>query len=159
MKRRSAGNFFLKRAKEYFFVVALVIKGLIIWEKNVTKNYSVVSDVYVKYERAEVLKPAIMQDFRDSKEKNWNGRLAAILDFISAKFVMGYHCVRPTILFYIYGPAILHFLTHLNITKLLKFKMAAKRPFLNFCSQKGIRSLSDIAEHICQMKKLFPETW
>ena len=39
-----------------------------------------------------------------------NGRLAAILDFISAKFVMGYPCVRPYILFYIYGPAILLFL-------------------------------------------------
>ena len=38
-----------------------------------------------------------------------NGQLAAILDFISAKFVMGYHCVRPSILFYIHGPAILHF--------------------------------------------------
>ena len=45
------------------------------------------------------------------------------------------------------------FLSHLNITKLLKFKMAAKRPFLIFCSQKGIRSLADIAEHICQIKR------
>ena len=31
--------------------------------------------------------------------------------------------------------------------------MAAKQPFFNFCSQKGIRSLADIAEHICQIKK------
>ena len=31
--------------------------------------------------------------------------------------------------------------------------MAAKRPFLNFWSQKGIRSLADIAEHICQIKR------
>ena len=38
-----------------------------------------------------------------------NGRLAAILDCISAKFVMGYPCVRHDILFYIHGPAILHF--------------------------------------------------
>ena len=68
-----------------------------------------VCDGYVKYERAEVFRSAIMQDFRDNEEKIWNGRLAAILDFISAKFVMGYHCVRPSILFYIYGPAILHF--------------------------------------------------
>ena len=37
------------------------------------------------------------------------GRLAAILDFISAKFVMGYLCARHNSLFYIYGPAILHF--------------------------------------------------
>ena len=86
------------------------------------------------------------------RKKNWNGRLAAILDFISAKFVIGYHCVWPSILFYIHGPAILHFLSLLNITKLLKFKMAATRPFFNFCSQKGIRSLADIAENICQIK-------
>ena len=38
-----------------------------------------------------------------------NSRLTAILDFISAKFVIGYPCVRPYILFYIYGPAILLF--------------------------------------------------
>ena len=50
-----------------------------------------------------------MQDFRDNDKKQFNERLAAILDFISAKFVMGYPCVRPYILFYIHGPAILHF--------------------------------------------------
>ena len=50
-----------------------------------------------------------------------------MLDFISAKFVMGYPCVRPYILFYIHGPAILHFFVKkVNITKSLKFKMAAK---------------------------------
>ena len=49
-----------------------------------------------------------MQDFRDNEEKNWNGRLGAILDFISAKFVMGYLCVRLSSLFYIHDPAILH---------------------------------------------------
>ena len=32
-----------------------------------------------------------------------------ILDFITAKFVMGYPCVRNYTLFYIHGPAILHF--------------------------------------------------
>ena len=53
---------------------------------------------------------------------------------------MGYHGVRPSILFYIHGPAILqffriflHILSHLNSAKLLKFKIAAKRPFFNFC--------------------------
>ena len=40
------------------------------------------------------------------RKQIWNGRLAAILDFISAKLVMGYDCVRPSILFYIHGPAI-----------------------------------------------------
>ena len=35
-----------------------------------------------------------------------NGRQSAILDFISAKFVTGYYCVIPYILFYIHGSAI-----------------------------------------------------
>ena len=48
-------------------------------------------------------------------------------------------CVRPSILFYIHGPANLHFFESPKYHKLLKCKMAAKRPFLNFCSQKGIR--------------------
>ena len=60
-----------------------------------------------------------------------NGRLAAILDFISAKFVMGYPCVRPYILFCIHGTAILHFFELRKYHKLLKFKIAAKRPFRN----------------------------
>ena len=38
--------------------------------ENVTKNYSEVCDGYVKYKRAEVLRSAIMQDFRDNEEKN-----------------------------------------------------------------------------------------
>ena len=49
------------------------------------------------------------QDCQDNENKNLNGRLAAILDFIGAKFVMGYPCVRHYILFYIHGPAILQF--------------------------------------------------
>ena len=66
-----------------------------------------VSDGYVKYEEAEVCRSAIMQDFQDNEKKN--GRLAAILDFISAKFVMGYPCVKHYISFYIHGPTILLF--------------------------------------------------
>ena len=55
---------------------------------------------------------------------------AAILDFIRAKFVMGYLCVRPYIFLdihrrYSYFP----FFSYVNITKLLKLKKAAKRPF------------------------------
>ena len=73
-----------------------------------------VSDGYVKYEEAEVDRSAIMQDFQDNEKKNLNGRLAAILDFISAKFVMGYPRVRHYILFYIHGPAILHFFFELH---------------------------------------------
>ena len=40
-------------------------------------------------EEAEVHRSAIMHDFRDNEENKLNGRLAAILDCISAKFVMG----------------------------------------------------------------------
>ena len=36
-----------------------------------------------------------------------NDRQPAILDFISVKFVMGYPCASPYILFYMHGPAIL----------------------------------------------------
>ena len=51
------------------------------------------SDGYVKYDEAEAHRSAIMQDFRDNEKKN-RVRLAAILDFITAKFVMVYPCVR-----------------------------------------------------------------
>ena len=67
------------------------------------------SDGYVKYEEAEVHRSAIMQEFQENEKKNLNGRLADILAFITAKFVMGYPCVRYYILFYIQGTAILHF--------------------------------------------------
>ena len=40
--------------------------------------------------------------------KKKNGQVAAILDFITAKFVMGYPFVRHYLLFYIHGSAILH---------------------------------------------------
>ena len=36
-----------------------------------------------------------------------NDRQLAILDFISAEFVMGYPCASPHILFYMHGPAFL----------------------------------------------------
>ena len=52
------------------------------------------TDGYVKYEEADVHRSAIMQDFRDNEKKNLKGRLAAILDFVTAKFVMGYPHVR-----------------------------------------------------------------
>ena len=80
-----------------------------------------VCDGHVKYWEAEVDRSTIMQDFQDF-QKIKNGRLAAILDFISAKFVIGYPYVRPYILFYIHGPAILHFLSYRYITKLFKFE-------------------------------------
>ena len=61
-----------------------------------------VCDGYVKYEEAEVHRSAIIKIYM--RKKNFNGRLAAILDFISAKFVMGYPCVRHYILFCSHGP-------------------------------------------------------
>ena len=88
-----------------------------------------ISDGYVKYEEADVHRSAIMQDLRDYEKKKLNGLLAALLDFISARFVMGYSCVRHYILFYIHGPAILLFFSYIKITQLLKFKMATRRPF------------------------------
>ena len=68
----------------------------------------VVCDGYVKCEEAEAYRSAIMQDFRDNEKKKV-GRLAAILNFISAKFVMRYPCVRPYFLFDIHRLAILRF--------------------------------------------------
>ena len=59
----------------------------------------VVSDGYVKYKEAEVDRSAIMQDCQNNEKKNSNGRQVAILNFISAKFVMGYPCVRHDIRF------------------------------------------------------------
>ena len=56
-------------------------------------------------------------------------RLAAILAVISGKFVMGYHCARLYILFIFMVQLFFFFFSYLNITKLLKFKMAAQRPF------------------------------
>ena len=56
------------------------------------------------------------------RKKNWIGRLAAILDFISAKFVMGYICVRPSILFYIHGPAFLHLFESLKYHKITQIQ-------------------------------------
>ena len=75
-----------------------------------------------------------MQDFRDNVKKTIkNARQLAILDFISAKCVMGVSpcpCVSPDILFYIHGPAtLLFYYYYVNITILLKFKMAVTRPF------------------------------
>ena len=51
-----------------------------------------------------------------------NGRLAVILDFISVQFVMGYPCVKPSILFYIHGTAILYFLVLLKYHKITQIQ-------------------------------------
>ena len=72
-------------------LVALVIKDLIIWESKCNVNY----------EGAEVHITAIMQISEIMRKQILNGGLAPILDFISAKFVMGYPCARLYILLYI----------------------------------------------------------
>ena len=59
------------------------------------------------------------------KRRAKNDRQSAILDFISAKFVLGYPCASPYILSS-YFPLIS---SCINITKLLKFNMAARQPF------------------------------
>ena len=49
-----------------------------------------------------------MQNFRDDEKKTIkNDRQLAILNYISAKFVMGYFCASQHILFYMHGPAFL----------------------------------------------------
>ena len=57
------------------------------------------------------------------RKKIRNGRLAAILDFISAKFVMGCHSVRPSNLFYIHGPANLHIFESLKYHKITQIQV------------------------------------
>ena len=55
IKKRSDGNFFLKGDNEHFFVMTVVIEGLIIWGSKCHQNNSqVVSDGYVKYDEADV---------------------------------------------------------------------------------------------------------
>ena len=66
IKRRYAGNFFLKRANEYFFVSGpsnqrVNYMGIKMSQKN--------SQWYVKYEKAEGDRSAIIQDFRDNEKK------------------------------------------------------------------------------------------
>ena len=49
-----------------------------------------------------------MQHFQNNEKKTIkNDCQSAILDFNFAKFIMGYPCVSPYILFYVHGPAIL----------------------------------------------------
>ena len=80
------------------------------------KKTLVVYDGYLKYEKAEIHRSAIMQDFRDSKKNKNRKKLkkwptGSLFGFFTVKFVMGYPCVRHYILFYFHGPVILHFLS------------------------------------------------
>ena len=66
-----------------------------------------VSDCYVKYEETEFINQLSCKISEIMGKQILNGRLAAILNFISAKFVIGYPCVRhyyydhPKMLFYV----------------------------------------------------------
>ena len=86
------------------------------------------------------------------KKQILNVRLAAILDFISAMSLV-ILVWDLTFCFIFMAELSRFFLTYVNITRLLKFKMAAERQFI-FPPQKLIRSLADIAEHICQIKTI-----
>ena len=67
---------------------------------------------------------------------------------------MGYPCVRHNILFYIHGPAILHFFELRKYPKIIKIQKWLLNGRINIvCSQKLPKTLAAIAEHICQIKK------
>ena len=68
-----------------------------------------------------------MQDFRDNEKKN--GRLVTFLDFMSAKFGMAYPCNTLHFVLYAWCSYFPLFLSYVNITKLLKFKMAFLKSF------------------------------
>ena len=78
------------------------------------------SDGYVKYEEAEVHRSAIMQDFRDNLK----------LGLYNCKICHGLSlCETLHSVLYSWSSYFAFFFSKLNITKLLKFKMATKRPF------------------------------
>ena len=67
---------------------------------------------------------------------------------------MGYPCARHYVLFYIHGPAILHFFELHKYHKIIKIQNGHETAIFKIvCSQKFLRSLADIAEHICQIKR------
>ena len=84
-----------------------------------------------------------------------NDRQSAILNCISAKFFMVVLCESLHFVLYAWCSYFALFLSYINITKLLKFIMAAiNGHFKIVCSQKLIRSLADIDVHICQIKRI-----
>ena len=97
-----------------------------------------------------------MQDFRDNEKKTIKHyRQLAILDFISAIFVMGYPCLSPHILFYMHGPAFcfVFVLRKYHNLKKIKNSRYINGHFKIVRSQTLIRSLADIAVHISQIKR------
>ena len=73
-----------------FLLVALVIKGLIIWKSKChQKNPLVLSDGYVKYEEAEVHRSATMQDFGDNEIKKIKWPTGGHFGFYNCKICQG----------------------------------------------------------------------
>ena len=103
-----------------------------------------VYDGYVKYEVAEIHRSAIMQDFQDSdKKKKWTTDSHS--GFFSVKFVMGYPCEKINFVLNSWS-------SHFAFLELSTFLQNSKWPlnghFKIVGSQKLIRSLADMAEHI-----------
>ena len=79
-----------------------------------------------------------MQDFWENEKKTVkNDRQSTILNFISAKCFIVVLCESLHFVLYAWCSYFALFLSYVNITQLLKLKMAAKRPFLKSFAPKS----------------------
>ena len=86
------------------------------------------SDGYVKYEEAEVHRSAIMQDFRNNEKKILKWPNGVHFGFYNCDICHGLSlCETLHFVLYLWSSYFAFF--KVNITKLLKFKMATKRLF------------------------------
>ena len=76
----------------------------------------------MKYERAEVLRSAIMQDFQDNEEKNLKWPTGGHFGFYQGEICHGSSLCETFHLFYIHGPAILHFFQSLKYHKITQIQ-------------------------------------
>ena len=84
---------------KYSHVSGPVIKGLILYgNQNVTKNYLVLSDGYVKYEEAEV----------DNEKKKIKWPTGGHFEFYNCEICHGLSLCEKLHFFFIHGPANLH---------------------------------------------------
>ena len=60
-------------------------------------------DGYVKYEEAEIHRPAIMQDFRNVKKKKKKKQTSSHFEFFSVKFVIHGSSLCETLHFVLYS--------------------------------------------------------
>ena len=70
-------------------LVALIKQELIIWESKCHEKPLVLCDGYVKYEKAEVHRSAIMQDFRDDEKNKIERPTGAHFEFCKCKICHG----------------------------------------------------------------------